>query len=49
MERKLQKKIRELYYCSHLDRCVYQRYAFLLNYWYNIWASKNDIDDVAIA
>ena len=22
------KKPRELYYCSHLDRCVYQRYAF---------------------
>ncbi|WP_287770488.1 reverse transcriptase/maturase family protein [Megasphaera sp.] len=47
--KKTAKKIRELYYCSHLDRCVYQRYAFLLNYWYNIWASKNDIDDVAIA
>ena len=43
------KKPRELYYCSHLDRCVYQRYAFLLNYQYNIWACKNNIDDVAIA
>ena len=43
------KKPRELYYCSHLDRCVYQRYAFLLNYQYNIWAYKNNIDDVAIA
>ena len=43
------KKPRELYYCSHLDRCVYQRYAFLLNYLYNIWACENNIDDVAIA
>lgn len=43
------KKPRELYYCSHLDRCVYQRYAFLLNYQYNIWAYENKIDDVAIA
>ena len=43
------KKPRELYYCSHLDRCVYQRYAFLLNYQYNIWAYKNNINDVAIA
>ena len=43
------KKPRELYYCSHLDRCVYQRYAFLLNYQYNIWACENNVDDVAIA
>lgn len=43
------KKPRELYYCSHLDRCVYQRYAFLLNYQYNIWAYENNIDNVAIA
>lgn len=43
------KKPRELYYCSHLDRCVYQRYAFLLNCQYNIGACENNIDDVAIA
>ena len=43
------KKPRDLYYCSHLDRCVYQRYAFLLNCQYNIWACENNIDDVAIA
>lgn len=43
------KKPRELYYCSHLDRCVYQRYAFLLNYQYNVWTSENNINDVAIA
>lgn len=42
-------KSRELYYCSHLDRCVYQRYSFLLNQYYNKWASQNSIDHVAIA
>lgn len=42
-------KVRHLHYCSHLDRCVYQRYAFLLNYKYNIWAKCNGIDDVAVA
>lgn len=42
-------KTRELYYCCHLDRCVYQRYAFLINYEYNR-ASKNlGINNVAIA
>ncbi len=43
------KKVRDLFYCSHLDRCVYQRYAFLLNYQYNLYAVNNKIDDVAIA
>ncbi len=43
------KKPRELFYCSHLDRCVYQRYAFLINYQYNIWAKEKGIDHVAIA
>lgn len=43
------KKPRELFYCSHLDRCVYQRYAFLINQKYNEWAEQNDINKVAIA
>lgn len=43
------KKSRELYYCSHMDRCVYQRYAFLLNYYYNIRAKEKGIDKAAIA
>lgn len=47
--KKVQKKSRELYYCSHLDRCVYQRYAFLLNYKYNNWVKNHGIDNVAIA
>lgn len=42
-------KFRDLYYCSHLDRCVYQRYAFLINYKYNIWAKNYGLDDNAIA
>lgn len=47
--KKAREKLRELYYCSHLDRCVYQRYAFLLNYQYNIWANNRNIDSIAIA
>lgn len=47
--RKGPKKPRELYYCSHMDRCVYQRYAFLLNYYYNIRAKEKGIDKAAIA
>ena len=43
------KKPRELYYCAHLDRCVYQRYAFLINYQYNLWVHDHGIDDVSIA
>lgn len=43
------RKKREICYCSHFDRCVYQRYAFLLNYYYNIFAKDNNIDDNAIA
>lgn len=43
------KKPRELYYCSHMDRCVYQRYAFLLNYYYNIRAKEKGIHKAAIA
>ena len=47
--RKGSKKSRNLYYCSHMDRCVYQRYAFLLNYAYNIRAKEEGIDRVATA
>ena len=42
-------KRRELYYCSHLDRCVYQRYAFLLNQKYNERIKGTAIDDASIA
>ena len=46
--RKGPKKPRELYYCSHMDRCVYQRYAFLINYYYNIRAKEKGIDKETI-
>lgn len=43
------KKYRDIYYCSHLDRCVYQRYAFLINYRYNIYMKDKSLSNVAIA
>ena len=42
-------KTRNLYYCSHLDRCVYQRYSFLINYRYNTWTQLHNLSNVAIA
>lgn len=42
-------KVRELHYCSHLDRCVYQRYAFLLNQKYNDHIKDTVMDKAAIA
>lgn len=46
---KKEPKKRELYYCSHSDRCVYQRYAFLLNQKYNERIKGTVINNVAIA
>lgn len=43
------KKPRNLYYCSHLDRCVYQRYAFLINQKYNKRIKGTLTDEAAIA
>jgi len=42
-------KPRELYYCAHLDRCVYQRYAFLLNQKYNQRVAALGTANVSIA
>ena len=47
--KKSKHKLRELFYCAHLDRCVYQRYSFLINYHYNLWVHEKCIDNVAIA
>lgn len=44
-----EKKYREIRYCCHLDRCVYQRYSFLLNFIYNKHVENIGINDVAIA
>lgn len=46
LERKNPRVIR---YCSHVDRCIYQRYAFLFDQQYNKVARCKGIDDVAIA
>lgn len=46
---KKQPKKRELHYCSHLDRCVYQRYSFLINQKYNKRVKEDGLDSVAIA
>lgn len=42
-------KIRELFYASHFDRCVYTRYSYILNEKYNEFSRDNDLDSVAIA
>lgn len=46
-EKKIKK--RQLYYCCHLDRCVYQRYAFLLNERYQEWVKTHHFDEAAVA
>lgn len=46
---KKQSKKRELHYCSHLDRCVYQRYSFLINQKYNKRVKEDGLNSVAIA
>ena len=42
-------KIRELYYSSHYDRCIYQYYSYLINEAYNKKVEDSKISDVAIA
>lgn len=45
----LKKKTREIRYCSHIDRCILQRYAFLIDRRYNEVVDDTLIDDCAIA
>lgn len=47
-ERKV-KSPRIIRYCSHMDRCVYQRYAFLVGEAYESYAAEAGIDGSAIA
>lgn len=47
--REIKTKEREIHYCSHLDRCVYQRYSFLLNEAYNSWVNNNNISNIPVA
>lgn len=46
---KEKRKVREVAYASHVDRCIYQRYSFLLNQLYNDYAIKNKINSSSIA
>lgn len=43
------KSPRIIRYCSHMDRCIYQRYAFLLGEAYDCYAIEAGIDGSAIA
>ena len=42
-------KTRSLYKASHLDACIYQYYAYLLNELYNKKAKELKLNDIAIA
>lgn len=42
---KKEPKKREIYYCAHFDRYIYQHYAHQLGTVYNDYVTKNGIDD----
>lgn len=42
-------KIRQINYASHMDRCIYLYYGYLINEKYNLHAKKKNINKVAIA
>ena len=41
---KKEPKKREIYYCAHFDRYIYQHYAYMLNKKYNDFVVENGID-----
>lgn len=43
------KKVRDVRYPAHMDRCVFQRYAFLINEQYDDLVRGTDVDRCAIA
>ncbi|WP_206214650.1 reverse transcriptase domain-containing protein [Adlercreutzia sp. ZJ242] len=43
------RKVRDIRYCAHIDRCVYQRYAFLIDAAYNRQVKNTPVDECAIA
>jgi DNA-binding ferritin-like protein (Dps family) len=45
----VKKKIRKLCYSAHIDRCIYQYYAYHLNIKYNEITLEKDISDVSVA
>lgn len=42
-------KIRPICYSSHIDRCIYQYYGFLLNEKYNDYVDKEQISEFVVA
>lgn len=48
-EKGIKEKIRPICYASHIDRCIYQYYSYILNNMYNKNADKLNIDKCAIA
>lgn len=42
-------KTRDIYFCSHWDRCVFQRYSFLLSQKYESFVKENNLNTVTIA
>lgn len=42
-------KMRPICYSSHIDRCIYQYYGYLLNRKYNEYTLINDIDESVLA
>lgn len=47
--RAIKPKYRELAYSSHMDRCIYQYYGYLLNEKYNERVCQDNINNVAVA
>ena len=45
----VKEKVRQICYAAHIDRCIYQYYAFLLNEKYNVYVDQKGISDSAIA
>lgn len=48
-EKGKKEKSREICYAAHLDRCIYQYYAHLINEKYNKRVREDDISNVAVA
>lgn len=48
-EKERKYKPRDIYYCAHLDRYIYQYYAHSIGLLYNDYMIKNDIDECSVA
>lgn len=48
-EVKIKDKIRPICYSSHIDRCIYQYYGFLLNEYYNKYADDQGFSSSVVA